>query len=68
MPEIICEECGAKIFHENMDTAKIQEAIHKKFCRQKMGATHSYMHRDSAHMSTFDEERAADQKGKPLVK
>lgn len=68
MPEIICEDCGAKMFHENEDTVKIEEAIHKKFCRKKSGATHSYMHRDSKHMGTFDEERAADQKGKPLVK
>ncbi|MBM3904298.1 MAG: hypothetical protein FJ357_04090 [Thaumarchaeota archaeon] len=68
MPEIICEECGAKMFHENPDTLKIEEAIHKKFCRQKQGEAHSYMHRDPKHMSTFDSERTADQKGKPLVK
>ena len=68
MPEIICKDCGAKMFHENEDTLKIEEAVHKKFCRQKPGATHSYMHRDPAHTSTFDEERAADQKGKALVK
>ena len=68
MPEIICADCGAKMFHENEETLKIEDAIHKKFCRKKAGATYSYMHRDTAHMSTFDDERAADQKGKPLVK
>ncbi len=68
MPEIICEECGVKMFHENEDTLKVEEAIHKKFCRKKMGETHSFMHRDSTHMSTFDSERAIDQKGKPLLK
>jgi hypothetical protein len=68
MPEIICPDCGIKLFHENDSTLKIEEAIHKKFCRKKIGATHSYMHRDPAHMTTFDAERAADEKGKPLVK
>lgn len=68
MPEIVCEECGKKMFHENEDTLKIEDAIHKKFCRKKPGETYSYMHRDLKHMSTFDAERAADQKGKPLVK
>ena len=68
MPEIICEQCGKKLFHENETTLKIEENIHKKFCREKMGSTHSFMHRDEAHMSTFDAERAADEKGKPLVK
>ncbi len=68
MPEIICEECGKKMFHENADTLKIEENIHKKFCRKKEGQTHSYMHRDPAHMATFDEERFADEKGKSLLK
>ncbi len=68
MPEIICQDCGAKIFHENEETLKIEDAVHKKFCRKKIGETHSYMHRDSGHMSTFDPERAADQKGKSLLK
>ena len=54
MPEITCEECGKRLFHENEVTLKIQETIHSKFCRKKMGETHSYMHRDPAHMSTFD--------------
>ncbi|MGQ0606331.1 MAG: hypothetical protein ACT4OD_05210 [Candidatus Nitrosotenuis sp.] len=68
MPEIICKECGVKMFHENEDTLKIEEAIHKKFCRKKLGETHSFMHRDSKHMSTFDIERTVDEKGKQLLK
>ncbi len=68
MPEIICQDCGKKMFHENEDTLKIEESVHKKFCRKKPGESHSYMHRDTAHMSTFDPEREVDQKGKPLLK
>ena len=68
MPEFVCEKCGKKIFHENETTLKIEETVHGKFCREQMGSTHSYMHRDDAHMSTFDTERSADEKGKPLVK
>lgn len=68
MPEIICQDCGKKMFHENEDTLKIEESVHKKFCRKKPGESHSYMHRDSVHMSTFDQEREVDQKGKPLLK
>ena len=68
MPEIICEDCGKKMFHENPETLKIEEAVHKKFCRKKEGQTYSFMHRDPAHMATFDEERHADEKGKPLLK
>ena len=33
-----------------------------------MGATHSYMHRDAAHMETFDAERANDGEGNPILK
>ncbi|MEW6042674.1 MAG: hypothetical protein AB1608_00210 [Thermoproteota archaeon] len=68
MPEIICNDCGKKMFHENEDTLKIEEAVHKKFCRKKPGASFSYMHRDPQHASTFDAEREADQKGKPVLK
>ncbi|CAE6501585.1 MAG: hypothetical protein QXE84_01835 [Candidatus Nitrosotenuis sp.] len=68
MPEIICKDCGKKMAHENEDTLKVEEAIHKKFCRKKPGESYSYMHRDPQHMSTFDQERAADQKGKPIAK
>lgn len=68
MPEIVCKDCGKKMTHENEETLKIEEAIHKKFCRKKPGESYSYMHRDPEHMSTFDQERSADQKGKPIVK
>jgi len=37
MPEIICEDCGKRIFHENETTLKIEEAVHKKFCRRAEG-------------------------------
>jgi hypothetical protein len=68
MAEIVCSDCGLKMFHENEETLKIQENVHKKFCRKKNGEAHSFMHRDPQHMSTFDEERASDQKGKPILK
>lgn len=68
MPEIICKDCGKKMFHENEDTLKIEEAVHKKFCRKKPGEVHSYMHRDTQHASAFDPEREVDQKGKPILK
>jgi hypothetical protein len=68
MAEIVCSDCGLKMFHENEETLKIQENVHKKFCRKKKGEAHSFMHRDPQHMSTFDEERASDQKGKPILK
>ena len=68
MPELICEECGKRLFHENEDTLKIQQTIHEKFCRKKMGETHSYMHRDAAHTSTFDPERENDSTGTPVLK
>ena len=68
MPEIICEECGKRLFHENETTLKIEESIHKKFCRKTEGETHSYMHRDDAHNETFDPERDADTEGKPVLK
>jgi hypothetical protein len=45
MPEIICPDCGKRIFHENPDTLKIEDSIHKKFCRKKEGDAGSYMHR-----------------------
>lgn len=68
MPEIICKECGKRLFHENETTLKIEETIHKKFCRKKEGQIHSYMHRDEQHLGTFDEEREIDSKGKPVLK
>lgn len=68
MPEAICPVCGKRLFHENIDTLKIQETIHGKFCRNKEGETHSYMHRDPAHMETFDAERENDSEGNPVLK
>jgi len=68
MPEIICEECGKRMFHENPDTLKIEVTIHKKFCRQKEGDTQSYMHRESGHLEPYDSEREADADGKPILK
>ncbi|MEK6831362.1 MAG: hypothetical protein AABX09_00605 [Thermoproteota archaeon] len=68
MPEVTCPDCGKRLFHENEDTLKIQETIHGKFCRKKMGETHSFMHRDLAHMSTFDSERENDGTGTPVLK
>ena len=68
MAEIICNDCGKKMFHENEETLKIEESVHKKFCRKKAGDDYSYMHKDAAHMATFDSERESDAKGKPLLK
>lgn len=68
MPEIICEDCGKRLFHENEDTLKVQQTIHEKFCRKKMGETHSYMHRDLTHTGTFDPEREYDVNGTPVLK
>ena len=68
MPEVTCQDCGKRLFHENEDTLKIQETIHGKFCRKASGATHSYIHRDPAHMETFDAERENDSAGNPVLK
>lgn len=68
MPEIICQDCGIRIFHENETTLKIEESVHKKFCRKKEGEIHSFMHRDSTHQETYDEERQSDMSGKPILK
>ena len=68
MPEFICHDCGQRIFHENETTLKVQETIHSKFCRKKEGEIHSYMHRDPAHMETFDAERENDSTGTPVLK
>ncbi len=67
MPEFTCPECGKRLFHENETTLKVEETIHSKFCR-KEGGTHSYMHRDPQHMSTFDPERENDSNGVPVLK
>ena len=68
MPEIICADCGKRMFHENSDTLKIEETIHKKFCRKNVNEVHSYMHRDDQHMQTFDSERESDMEDKPILK
>jgi len=68
MAEFICEDCGKRLFHENEDTLKMEQTIHSKFCRKKMGETHSFMHRDLAHMQTFDSERENDTVGNPILK
>lgn len=61
-------DCGKRLFHENETTLKIEETIHKKFCRKKKGEVHSYMHRDVAHQDPFDPERTVDVDGKPVLK
>jgi len=68
MPEIICETCGKRMFHENEDTLKIEDAIHKKFCRKKEGESYSYMHRDLQHNTPMDTERENDTGGQPVLK
>ena len=68
MPDLICPECAKRIFHENETTLEIQMKIHSKFCRKAEGETHSYMHRDPAHMQTFDSERENDSTGTPVLK
>ena len=68
MPEIICEDCGKRMFHENNDTLKIEESVHKKFCRKRDGSSYSYMHRDSGHNIAMDTERAADEDHKSILK
>ena len=68
MPEIICQDCGKRMFHENEDTLKIEDSVHKKFCRKKMGASESYMHREKEGQESYDEERTVDNDGKPILK
>jgi hypothetical protein len=68
MPEIICSDCGKRMFHENEDTLKIEESVHKKFCRKKEGATDSYMHREKAEQASIDAERSTDNEDKQILK
>jgi hypothetical protein len=68
MPEILCPDCGKRMFHENEDTLKIENSIHLKFCRKKEGATESYMHRENAEKESMDVERSSDADGKPVLK
>ena len=67
MPELLCPDCGKRLFHENDDTLKIEEAVHKKFCRKKQGETQSFMHRES-NKAPMDSERDIDNEGKPVLK
>ena len=67
MPEIICPDCGKRMFHENPDTLKIEDKIHKKFCRKKEGDVGSYMHRGK-NEGPIDAERESDNKGDPVLK
>lgn len=68
MPEFVCPDCGKRLFHENEDTLKIEESVHKKFCRKKEGEIHSYMHRESRDKPPMDTERDTDASGKPVLK
>ena len=68
MPEILCNDCGKRLFHENEDTLKLEESVHKKFCRKKEGDIHSYVHRDEAHDTPMDSERELDHKDQPVLK
>ena len=68
MPEIICPDCGKRMFHENEDTLKMEDSIHKKFCRKKVRATESYMHREKTEQTSMDSERDTDNEGKPVLR
>lgn len=68
MPELICPDCGKRMFHENEDTLKIEDSVHKKFCRKKQGATSSYMHREKIEQPSMDSERSTDNDGKAILK
>ena len=67
MPELICPDCGKRLFHENDTTLKIMQTVCSKFCVDQGGDNHSYMHRDPAHMESMDPERANDSTGKPII-
>lgn len=68
MPEAICGECGKRMYHENETTLKIEESVHKKFCRKEDGQDGSYMHRSSQAAEPIDPERSTDAKGTPILK
>jgi len=68
MPEIICKECGKRMYHENETTLKLEETVHQNFCRKKEGEIHSFMHKDVSHQETFDSEREFDHNNKPVLK
>lgn len=56
------------MFHENETTLKVEEAVHKKFCRKKPGDDYSFMHKDPSHPQPYDPERETDQKGNQILK
>ena len=62
MPEFIDEKTGKRIFHENEDTLKIQQAVEKKFSTKG-----SFMHRDFDDDKPYDAKRAVDEDGKSLL-
>ena len=68
MPELICPDCGKRLFHENETTLKVMQTICSKFCIKQEGEPHSYIHRDPAHMEPIDPERANDSTGTPIIK
>ena len=67
MPEFVCEDCGARESHENADTLKIMENVHKNLCRKTECKDFSNVHRDSDHPS-IDAERETDDKGNQVLK
>ena len=68
MAEIICQDCGKRMFHENEDTLKMEDTIHKQFCRKKEGSAERYMHREKSEQAPMDEERSTDHEGKAILK
>ena len=62
MPEFVDEKTGKRIFHENEDTLKIQQAVEKKFSTKG-----SFMHRDFDDDKPYDAKRAVDEDGKSLL-
>ena len=68
MPDIICENCGRREFHENEDTLKMMIKIHEEFCRKREGQDQSFMHRDDISEDPMDTERATDEKDVPILK
>ena len=62
MPEFVDEKTGNRIFHENEDTLKIQQAVEKKFSTKG-----SFMHRDFDDDKPYDAKRAVDEDGKSLL-
>ncbi len=68
MPDLICPDCGKRLFHENETTLKVMQNICSKFCVDQKGEHHSYMHREPGHMQAFDPERENDSTGTPILK